>query len=121
MTCQIAPSWGWHLSALFFYNVPKMDDVVKAVDGICPSYGGDMCLSDDSWLLLSNNLLSRHKLSDVEAVAKGVNVAQNGGLIINVMARDTVNAIPALIKNVEALSPFFRGKVRRATSEATAE
>lgn len=111
MTCQIAPSWGWHLSALFFYNVPKMDDVVKAVDGICPSYGGDMCLSDDSWLLLSNNLLSRHKLSDVEAVAKGVNVAQNGGLIINVMARDTVNAIPALIKNVEALSPFFRGKL----------
>ena len=70
-----------------------------------------MCLSDDAWLLLSNNLLSRHKLADVEAVAKGVNVAQNGGLIINIMARDTIGAVPTLIKNVEALSPFFRGKL----------
>ena len=36
MTCMMAPSWGWHWAAIFFYRVPEMDDIVKAVDGICP-------------------------------------------------------------------------------------
>ena len=111
MTCSIFPGWIWHFSAYFFYNVPSMDNVRRAMHGVCPSYGGDMCLSNDAWLLLSNGLLSKYKRKDVEAVARGVNVAQNGGLIINIMARDTAKAIPALVKNVEALSPFYGGKL----------
>ena len=61
MTCSIFPGWIWHFSAMFFYNVPKMRDVDRAIDGVCPSYGGDMCLSNDAWLLLSNGLLSKYK------------------------------------------------------------
>ncbi|GMH51507.1 hypothetical protein TrRE_jg2617 [Triparma retinervis] len=111
MTCSIFPGWIWHFSAMFFYNVPKMRDVDRAIDGVCPSYGGDMCLSNDAWLLLSNGLLSKYKRIDVENVAEGVNVAQNGGLIINIMARDTAAGIPAFISNVDALAPFFGGKL----------
>mmetsp|Transcript_27699 Transcript_27699/g.52484 ORF Transcript_27699/g.52484 Transcript_27699/m.52484 type:complete len:711 (-) Transcript_27699:189-2321(-) len=111
MLCSIFPAWHWHFSAIFFYNVPKLNNVVKATEGICPSYGGDMCLSNDAWLILSNGLLSKYKRDDVEAVANGVNVAQNGGLIINIMARDTIDAVPALIKNIDSLSPFFKGKL----------
>lgn len=111
MLCSIFPAWHWHMAAIFFYNVPKMENVVKATEGICPSYGGDMCLSNDAWLILSNGLLSKYKRDDVEAVANGVNVAQNGGLVINIMARDTIDAVPSLIQNIEALSPFFKGKL----------
>ncbi|GMI49315.1 hypothetical protein TrCOL_g11624 [Triparma columacea] len=111
MTCSIFPGWIWHFSAVFFYNVPKMKSVDRAIVGVCPSYGGDMCLSNDAWLLLSNGLLSKYKRADVESVARGVNVAQNGGLIINVMARDIAPGIPALISNVDALAPFYGGKL----------
>jgi len=111
MTCSIFPGWIWHFSALFFFNVPSPSSIEQATTGICPSYGGDMCLSNDAWLLLSNGLLSKYKRQDVEDIAKGVNVAQNGGLIINIMARDTAKAIPALINNCEALSQFFSGKL----------
>ena len=51
------------------------------------------------------------RTADVENVAEGVNVAQNGGLIINIMARDTAAGIPAFISNVDALAPFFGGKL----------
>lgn len=111
MTCSIFPGWIWHFSALFFYNVPSMNSVDKAITGVCPSYGGDMCLSNDAWLLLSNGLLSKYKRVDVENVAKGVNVAQNGGLVINIMMRDVAPTIPTLVTNVDALAPFFDGKL----------
>jgi len=75
------------------------------------SYGGDLCLSNDSWLVLSNGLLSKYNPSDVAAVNAGLKVAQSGGLVFTILARDVAHEIPALIQNVESLAPFFNGRL----------
>lgn len=72
-----------------------------------------LCLSRESWLGLSSNAIDSRNKDDVSTVLNGIQYAKNksGGLIINVMSRDTINAIPALRQNVEALVPFFEGKL----------
>jgi hypothetical protein len=68
-----------------------------------------LCLSRESWRALSSGGLSSSNPSDVEAVFQGIRYARNasGGLVVNVMARDTVDSVQSLRENVEALVPFF--------------
>lgn len=74
---------------------------------VCPLQQDDLCLSNDDWRVLSNGLLSKYNERDMRVVAHGVSVGAQGGLIVNVMARDVADAIPSLIDNVEALKHFF--------------
>ena len=57
----------------------------------------------------SSGMLSSRNPKDVDAVLKGIKYAktQSGGLVINIMSRDTIDAIPSLRQNVEGLVPFF--------------
>jgi len=106
-----APSWSWHVAAMFFYTVQDtsyLQSVVKnmCLDGVDDK--NDLCLKNDEWRELSNGLLSSYNPKDVATVKEGLKVAKEGGLVINVMARDVVNAVPTLIDNVESLYPFFK-------------
>jgi hypothetical protein len=84
------------------------------MQGICltqdPNNAHPLCLKESSWKTLSAGVLSSKRKQDVEAVTRGIAYAreESGGLVVNVMSRDTVDAIPALQQNVEALVPFFQ-------------
>jgi len=72
-----------------------------------------LCLSRSSWKTLSSGALSSRNSRDVQAVQQGIHFAkeQSGGLVINVMARDTIDAMEDLRYNVESLLPFFENKL----------
>jgi len=106
------PSWGWNFVAVFSYSVPETSIIPVALDKGCWAVGAeefqeDFCLSNDDWRLLSNGLLSSYNPKDVAIVNKGLTHAKEGGLILNIMARDVVDAIPALTDNLNSLKHFF--------------
>jgi len=67
-----------------------------------------LCLKESQWRELSTEALSSRRESDVDAVLRGLHFAtqESGGIVISVMARDTVNAIEPLRQNVEGLIPL---------------
>eukprot|EP00591_Stephanopyxis_turris_P010757 CAMPEP_0195519850 /NCGR_PEP_ID=MMETSP0794_2-20130614/15626_1 /TAXON_ID=515487 /ORGANISM="Stephanopyxis turris, Strain CCMP 815" /LENGTH=441 /DNA_ID=CAMNT_0040649081 /DNA_START=501 /DNA_END=1826 /DNA_ORIENTATION=+ len=69
-----------------------------------------LCLKESSWKTLSSGKLSSRRSDDVRKVMKGASYATDvsGGIIINVMSRDTVDSIVTLRENVEGLTPFFK-------------
>jgi len=73
-----------------------------------------LCLSREDWKVLGAGALDPSDAHDVAFVQRGVAKVRSpryGGLILNVMSRDTVDAIPALRQNVEALVPFLKNKL----------
>ena len=108
---MIYPAWIWHFSTYFYYSVPSGSAVRSSLSGLCVSHGGDLCLSLDSWLVLSNGLLSPTNPSDVSLVNAGVALSLDKGLILSILARDVAHAIPSLIANAESLAPFFNGRL----------
>lgn len=71
-----------------------------------------LCLNEAQWDTLSSGYLSSRNADDVRIVQQGIQYAgQSGGLVIAILARDTVDAIGPLRKNVEALRPFFHDKL----------
>jgi len=119
INCQIQiiyPSWIWNPFVWGRYPLYLPNSLESALEGVCVDEDTiskskhPLCLSEQSWKTLSAGALSSRKVEDVEAVKKGLQYAQttSGGLVINVMSRDTVDAIPALQQNVEALVPFFK-------------
>lgn len=68
-----------------------------------------LCLSESKWRTLSTEALSSRSEADVKAVIDGLRYAKykSGGLIISIMARDTVGSIEPLRQNVEGLLPFL--------------
>lgn len=54
-------------------------------------------------------MLSSRNKNDVETVLKGIKYAktESGGIVFNIMSRDTVEHIQPLRQNVEGLVPFF--------------
>ena len=105
------PAWIWHFSTYFYYSVPSLTAVHSSLSGLCVTHGGDLCLSRDSWLVLSNGLLDPTSPSDVAAVNAGVILSSSKGIILSILARDVASAIPSLIANAEALAPFFNGRL----------
>lgn len=111
----ISPSWVWNPFMWSSYKVYKPEELKHAMDGICLTEHDDLkhsdalCLPEDSWRVLSSDALSSHNAEDVNAVRKGLQYAKedSGGLVINVLSRDTVDSIPSLRHNVEALVPLF--------------
>ena len=115
--CQIQiiyPSWIWSPFVWWNYKIYLPNDLSSALEGLCIDSAHEnkhpLCLTESSWNKLSAGALSSHNTKHVQAVRKGLAHAQqdDGGLIINVMSRDTIDAIAPLQLNVEGLLPFFK-------------
>jgi len=117
----ILPSWLWNPFLWGRLRVYYPQELSHLMQGMCLDYDPNnvhetrppLCLSPHSWQALSVEALDSHNPSDVAAVMKGIHYArdESGGMIINIMSRDTVDAIEPLRHNVEALLPFFPGKL----------
>lgn len=100
--------WGW-------YTVYLPANISSALQGACLNFEKDsasrrpLCLSEQQWKELSSGQLSSYNPDDVLTVQRGLNYLQNssGGLIINALARNVAENIPALRQNMEGLLPFF--------------
>ena len=110
----IAPSIVWMPFAWGTYKVYLPRDLPAALDKLCLKeeqqvlHQQPLCLSESNWHALSAGALSSKNSEDVTTVMHGIEYAQNsGGIIVNVMARDTVEAVEPLRQNIEALSKFF--------------
>ncbi|KAL3816959.1 hypothetical protein ACHAXA_011747 [Cyclostephanos tholiformis] len=68
-----------------------------------------LCLSERDWNELSSGQLSPYDPNDVSAVERGLYYLRNesGGLVVNVLARDVVDSIPALRKNMDGIASLF--------------
>jgi len=112
----IKPSWIWNPFLWGNYKVYQPADVQLASEGLCldnnPSESRarePLCLSNDSWNVLSSGALSSKNAADVKTVLDGISYVRNqsGGIIINVMSRDTIDSIKPLRQNIEGLLLFF--------------
>jgi len=113
----IAPSWLWNPFIWGQFKVYYPSYLSQQLKGMCLDYDQTnpletrqpLCLSRYSWKSLSAETLDPTNPRDVQAVVKGIHYAreQSGGLIVNIMSRDTVDAIEPLRKNVQSLLPFF--------------
>ena len=102
--------WGW-------YRVYLPKNIAPALKGACLDLSDKniasrqpLCLSEAQWSELSSGMLSSYNRDDVLTVQRGLDYLQNqsGGLIINALARNVVDSIPALKQNMEGLLPFFK-------------
>ncbi|KAL3801685.1 hypothetical protein ACHAWO_010779 [Cyclotella atomus] len=97
--------WGW-------YKVYLPKDIGGAMKGACfddLAARTPLCLEEWQWEELSSGTLSSRKPDDVLAVQRGYQYLQNsGGLLINALARNVVDAIPALKQNMEGLAPLVK-------------
>jgi hypothetical protein len=111
----IYPSWIWNPFLWGSYRIYRPNELHNAIDGVCLDYvPGDvsrkpLCLGEDSWRTLSSDALSSNNIVDVRDVMSGVSYfhQSNKGLIVNVMSRDTIDAIMPLRQNIEALSKLI--------------
>ncbi|KAL3801949.1 hypothetical protein HJC23_010293 [Cyclotella cryptica] len=98
--------WGW-------YKVHLPQDIGSALSGACfedLAARQPLCLQEWQWKELSSGTLSSSNPDDVLAVQRGYQYLQNnsGGILINALARNVVDAIPALRQNMEGLSPLVK-------------
>eukprot|EP00568_Trieres_chinensis_P017380 CAMPEP_0183330558 /NCGR_PEP_ID=MMETSP0160_2-20130417/85363_1 /TAXON_ID=2839 ORGANISM="Odontella Sinensis, Strain Grunow 1884" /NCGR_SAMPLE_ID=MMETSP0160_2 /ASSEMBLY_ACC=CAM_ASM_000250 /LENGTH=492 /DNA_ID=CAMNT_0025498767 /DNA_START=684 /DNA_END=2162 /DNA_ORIENTATION=+ len=108
----ITPSWIWNPFLWGSYKVYFPDDISNQIKGMCLDGKSDssstLCLPESSWKALSSGYLSSHNPDDVITVRKGLRYTRQDsfGLVITVLARDTVDTIDLLRKNVEGVVPF---------------
>ena len=106
--------WGW-------YHVYMPENISPSLNGACLDFTKHatneataatrqpLCLAEKEWNELSSGQLSSYNPDDVLAVQKGLDYLQNqsGGVIVNALARNVADAIPALRQNMDGLAPFF--------------
>jgi len=120
--------WGW-------YTVYLPENIGDALHGACldiekhqsssstamtsssSRQSNPLCLSESQWNELSSGRLSSYNPDDVVTVQRGLDYLQksSGGIIINAIARNVADNIPALQQNMEGLLPFL-GSVDSTTS-----
>jgi len=106
------PSSLWH-PFLWGYGIYLPDQLNSAAKNLCltsPQYEhSPLCLSNTDWDILSSGSLSNARVDDVETVMKGLNYFQNesGGLVLNVLSRNTIESIKHLRENVDILNRFI--------------
>jgi len=110
----IYPSWIWNPFLWGRYKVYETSDIQATLKGVNTKYklndsGMPLGLPEDSWEELSAGALSSYNETDVKAVVDGIAFGKKdtSGIIINILARDTIDAIQSLRENVEGLFPFF--------------
>jgi hypothetical protein len=111
----IFPSWAWNPFVWYNFVIYPPTGIQSALQGLCVDPDAyyknpkmPLCLSEASWSTLSSGVLSSKSHQDVATVLKGVDYARDHKIIMAVMSRDTVDAIPVLRQNVEGWSPFFK-------------
>ena len=107
--------WGW-------YRVYLPRDISKSLQNACffdrrgdrDSVSSSFCLSEGQWKELSSGSLSSHNPDDVATVKRGLDYLQNrsGGLVINALARNVADSIPALRQNIEGLIPLMNNHIQ---------
>merc|ERR1712157_32759 len=100
----ISPSWLWNPFMWKSYIVFGPEEVSNAMKGICLNQEKpNLCLSENSWRVLSSDALSTRNTEDVSSVIRGLRYAreESGGLVVNVLSRDTVDSVPLLRFNIE--------------------
>jgi len=112
-----APAWFWNPFLWFgSFKIYYPSDVSKATNGLCLDYTfresdylEPLCLSEESWKILSAGSLSSNNYNDVAAVIKGIEFAKSNtcGMVVNIMCRDCAEAIPTLKENIDNLRVFF--------------
>jgi len=112
-----APAWFWNPFLWFgSFKIYYPSDASKATKGLCLDYTfGEndylepLCLSEDSWKVLSAGSLSSNNDNDVVTVIKGIEYAKSNtrGMVVNIMCRDCAEAIPSLKENIDNLRVFF--------------
>jgi hypothetical protein len=97
------------------YQVYLPGNVVSSLGGACLDVNSHisrqpLCLSESKWNELSSGKLSSLNREDVQTVQRGLDYLRNqsGGLIVNCLARDVADSIPALKQNMDGLAPFFK-------------
>lgn len=115
MTLQMgAPSILWNPFMWGWYHVYLPQNVVGSLKGACLDVSSNsqqpLCLSEQDWDQLSSGKLSSWNQDDVRTVQRGLDYLRNqsGGLIVNALARNVADSIPALKQNMDTLAPFFR-------------
>ncbi|CAB9500820.1 expressed unknown protein [Seminavis robusta] len=103
----VYPSWLWYPLAWGSFHVYDYQDILPAINNICRDRS-DLCLSDREWEVLSSGALSPHNFKDRNAVVAGQNYAKTHSIVVNVLARNMREDIPALRTNIESIAPFFR-------------
>jgi len=99
--------WGW-------YQVYLPGNVLSSLQGACLDVDSHsrqpLCLSESKWNELSSGKLSSLNRGDVQTVQRGLDYLRNhsGGLIVNALARNVADSIPALKQNMDSLAPFFK-------------
>lgn len=109
--------WGW-------YRVYLPGAIAPALRGACLDLDAasaarqPLCLSEREWNELSSGRLSSYSPDDVLAVQRGLEYLQrrSGGIVINALARNVADSIPALRQNVEGLAPFFADSLQQKLS-----
>eukprot|EP00586_Coscinodiscus_wailesii_P016978 CAMPEP_0172512472 /NCGR_PEP_ID=MMETSP1066-20121228/244928_1 /TAXON_ID=671091 /ORGANISM="Coscinodiscus wailesii, Strain CCMP2513" /LENGTH=541 /DNA_ID=CAMNT_0013292309 /DNA_START=483 /DNA_END=2108 /DNA_ORIENTATION=- len=115
VTQVISPSWLQNPFLWGQYRLYKPEHIKSALQGICLDYrkgdsGPPLCLSKSSWnFLTAGTITGQGNSSDVDAVLDGIEYAKRDttGLVINILARDTIDSVEPLRQNVEGLVPFF--------------
>mmetsp|Transcript_8662 Transcript_8662/g.9561 ORF Transcript_8662/g.9561 Transcript_8662/m.9561 type:complete len:616 (+) Transcript_8662:152-1999(+) len=108
----VCPSLLWNPFLWGTYRVYLPHELYQATLGVClgarSANNEPLCLSDENWNTLSSGSLSSRNPNDVEFVMKGIDYVMNksGGIILNVMSRDTIESIIPLRENVEAFHRF---------------
>jgi len=99
--------WGW-------YTVYYPQHISDAFTGAClqrqDKYArAPLCLEEGQWKELSSGMLSSHNPEDVLTVQRGLDYLQHesNGLLINALARNIADSVPALRDNVEGLLPLY--------------
>lgn len=117
MTLQMGiPSLLWNPFMWGWYQIYMPGTAVSALQGACLDVESSsrrnqpLCLSERQWNELSSGKLSSLKRDDVETVQRGLDYLRNqsGGLIVNALARNVADSIPALKQNMDALAPLFK-------------
>jgi len=99
--------WGW-------YQVYLPGNAVSSLQGACLDVDSrsrqPLCLPESKWNELSSGKLSSFNREDVQTVQRGLDYLRNqsGGLIVNALARNVADSIPALKQNMDSLAPFFK-------------
>mmetsp|Transcript_19558 Transcript_19558/g.41873 ORF Transcript_19558/g.41873 Transcript_19558/m.41873 type:complete len:694 (-) Transcript_19558:129-2210(-) len=117
MTMQMcSPHTAWNPFLWFRYRTYLPDEILPSLAGACLDPGdreaGDrrpLCLGEGEWIELSSGRLSSRDPDDVLAVQRGLDYLRNrsGGIVINALARDVVDSIPALRQNMNGLAALF--------------
>lgn len=101
--------WGWYQVYLPGNDAMSLQGACLDVDSHTRR-GEPLCLSERKWDELSSGKLSSLNRNDVQTVQRGLDYLRNqsGGLIVNALARNVADSIPALKQNMDALAPFFK-------------